>query len=176
MPKAADTAIGEEQGRTTLRFERVLAHPAERVWLALTARPDLDAWHPMPFEIEPKVDGAVRYAEHGLTFADGEVVEYDPPSLLAYTWGEDLLRFELHPHEEGCLLVLTHLFDDRFKAARDAAGWHICLAKLQASLDGEAPTTSQPEQGLPDGWSELNAEYERRFGIPPEKATPAPPR
>jgi uncharacterized protein YndB with AHSA1/START domain len=176
MPKAADAAIGEEQGRTTLRFERVLAHPPERVFSALTARPDLDAWHPMPFEIEPKAGGAVRYAEHGLEFADGEVVEYDPPSRLAYTWGEDLLRFELYPHEEGCLLVLTHLFDDRFKAARDAAGWHVCLAKLEASLASGARTAPAPDQGLPDGWSELNAEYQQRFGIPPEKATPPPPR
>jgi len=39
----------------------------------------------------------------------------------AHTWGEDELRWELRPHEDGCVLVLTHTFDDRFKAARDAA-------------------------------------------------------
>jgi hypothetical protein len=34
--------------------------------------------------------------------------------------------------------------------------------------DGRGP------QHPPDGWSELNAEYQRRFEITPEEATPIP--
>lgn len=177
MPTSADAKIGEEQGRTTLRFERILDHSPDRVFAALSRREQLDAWHPSPFEIEPAVGGAVSYVRPGDAAppADGEVLEHDPPRLLSYTWFEDVLRWELRPHDRGCLLLLTHVFDDRMKAARDAAGWHICLAALETSLGGEiAPAPSQPHQRLPQGWSELNAEYQQRFAIPPEKATPPP--
>jgi hypothetical protein len=72
------------------------------------------------------------------------------------------------------VLTLEHSFADRFKAARDGAGWHICLTALEALVDGgELPERGSP-QHLPGGWSELNADYQRRFGIAPEQATPVP--
>jgi hypothetical protein len=107
---------------------------------------------------------------------DGEVTDYDPPLVLGHTWGDDHLRWELRPHDEGCLLVLTHTFDDRFKAARDAAGWHLCLDALGSSLDDTKAPSAEDGERLPGGWQELNRAYERRFGIPPEKATPPPAR
>jgi hypothetical protein len=105
---------------------------------------------------------------------EGTVVAYAPPRLLAYTWGEDELRWELCPHEDGCLLRLTHSFDDRFKAARDAAGWHICLDVLERSVRSPRPTRAAEEPRLPGDWKALNSEYERRFGIAPAQATPPP--
>jgi hypothetical protein len=33
---------------------------------------------------------------------------------------------------------------------------------------------SDPRPRLPGDWKALNSEYERRFGIPPERATPLP--
>ena len=35
----------ERNGRSVLRFERLLDHPRERVWRALTERGELEAWH-----------------------------------------------------------------------------------------------------------------------------------
>ncbi len=107
----------------------------------------------------------------------GEVTAYEPPRPLGYTWGEDDLRWELRPHDDGCLLTLTHSFDDRFKAARDAAGWDICLAALSTSLDGgKVEREIGDGERLPRGWSELNSAYQERFEISPEEATPPPPR
>jgi uncharacterized protein YndB with AHSA1/START domain len=178
MPDApvADAVLKDDQGRSMLRFERTVRHPPERVWAAVTERAELTAWHPTPFELERFVGGAVTYLPEADApeMPPGEVTEYDPPRLLAYTWGEDLLRWELRPHDDGCLLVLTHTFDDRFKAARDAAGWHVCLMALEAALEGrKAPGTREGER-IPHHWPELNTAYERRFGIPHEKATPPP--
>jgi hypothetical protein len=69
--------------------------------------------------------------------------------------------------------VLTHTFDDRFKAARDAAGWHLSLDSLRASLaDKHAVGGQQSPEGIPPGWRELNGEYEQRFGIPADQAHP----
>ena len=185
MPVAPDAVLQDQEGRPMLRFERLLQHPPERVWKALTEPGELSGWHPTPARFEASPGGKVSYlsAEEVRTMSalrdppempDGEVTEYDPPRVLAHTWGEDELRWELRPHERGCLLVLLHTFDDRFKAARDAAGWHLCLDALSTVLDGVPRPEEKDAEGLPWGWPELNSGYEERFGIPPERATPPP--
>lgn len=176
MPAAPDAILQDQAGRSVLRFERTLRHPPERVWKALTDPAEHRSWHPTPFELEPVVGGKVTYLAGGDVpdMAAGEVTEYDPPRVLAHTWDADLLRWELRAHDDGCVLVLTHTFDDRFKAARDAAGWHVCLDALAATLAGAQPPHGEDGERLPSNWRELNTAYEKRFGIPPEKATPPP--
>jgi uncharacterized protein YndB with AHSA1/START domain len=172
--------LREDHGRTTLQFERELAFAPKRVWRALTSIDELRHWHPTPFELDgspPITGGRVAYAPppHVPELADGRLLAYDPPRVLAYTWWDDELRWEIEERDGGCLLRLTHTFDDRFKAARDAAGWHLCLDVLMKTLVG-APraTEASNEPLLPEGWSELNDEYQRRFRIAPEQATPPP--
>ena len=82
-------------GRSVLRFERLFAHPPERVWRALTEQGALEAWHPTPFELDPEVGGQVRYVSgEGMPqMPAGLVLAYERPALLAYTWGEDELRW-----------------------------------------------------------------------------------
>lgn len=176
MPVAADAILQDREGRSVLRFERTLGHPPERVWRALTEPAEHRSWHPTPFELEPRVGGKVAYLADGDVpdMPAGEVTEYDPPRLLAHTWDDDLLRWELRAHDDGCVLVLSHTFDDQLKAARDAAGWHVCLDALSATLEGRRPPHGENDERLPSGWRELNTRYEERFGIPPEEATPPP--
>ncbi len=108
--------------------------------------------------------------------SDGRVLAFEPPGLLAHTWGEDELRWEVEARDDGCILRLTHLFDDRFKAARDGAGWHMCLDSLALALDGRPSPQRGSEPRLPGGWDALNSDYQQRFGISPEQATPVPGR
>ena len=176
MP-AEHAVLRELDGRAVLRFERLLAHPPERVWRALTERADLEAWHPTPFLFEPAAGGKVDFlpAPGAPEMGSGRVLACKEPSLLIYTWGEDELRWTLAARgNDGCLLTLEHLFDDRMKAARDGAGWHICLQALGALLDGGEIPEKGSARNLPVGWSELNADYQRRFGISPQDATPVP--
>ncbi len=180
MPDATARIQTDERGRHTLRLQRVLPHDPDQIWEALTTAAELQHWHPSPFEFERRVGGRVRYLAPlaGTEMPDGEVLDYDPPRVLAYTWGDDELRWELEPGPAGCLLVLTHTFDDRLKAARDAAGWELCLQALSGHLDSGGAADPGPEPGpdraIPEGWSELNRAYEQRFGIAPEDATPPP--
>src|SRR5919201_4182849 len=189
MSYAADAILQDAEGRFALRFERVLRHPTERVWSALTDPDEQFGWHPTPAEFEPAAGGAVAYLEGGDVpdMADGVLTHYEPPRLLAYTWGDDHLRWELRPHDDGCMLVLTHTFDDRLKAARDADGWQMCLEALDALLAGsqtdlgrtfalrrDRAAARPPEP--PAKWRQLNSSYERRFGISAADATPPPSR
>lgn len=176
----ADAILEERDGKPALRFERLLAHPPERVWRALADPSEEAAWHPTPARFEPRVGGRVEYVAGGHVegMADGEVTDFEPPRLLGYTWGADgeeanHLLFELRPHDAGSLLILVHSFEDRFKAARDGAGWHVCLDALASSLDG-APEPPGGDPDAPGPWTELNASYQEKFGISPDEATPPP--
>jgi uncharacterized protein YndB with AHSA1/START domain len=156
----------------TLRFTRHLPHPPEKVWRALTEEQHLAAWMPTTIEGDLTVAGAaLRFAFRHVPVApmDGHAIACDPPKQLEYQWGDERLRFELTPRESGTLLVFTASFAAVGKAARDAAGWHVCLDELRSGLDGRpAPFTTD------DRWRLVNPEYAARFG--PEAATEGPPK
>lgn len=162
--------LEERDGRPMLRFERVLVHPPERVWRALTEPAEQFAWHPTPARFELTVGGRVAYLEGGYVagMADGEVTACEPPRLLAYTWptrnrGLNHLRWELAPHDDGCLLTLVQSFENRDLAVDFSAGWHICLDALAerldgARVDGQRPAANRHEQAP---YPELKALYQR---------------
>src|SRR5262249_5388242 len=132
-------------GRWKLRVSLELAHPPEMVWRAITEPRHLEAWFPQRIVGEWAVGAPLtfeaREGEHPAF--DGEVTAWDPPSLLEFRWGTDVIRFEIRPHDNGatagCTFVLTDAFDELGKAARDSAGWHVCLDVLEFHLDGTTP-------------------------------------
>jgi uncharacterized protein YndB with AHSA1/START domain len=143
-----------------LRFERRLPHPVEKVWRAVSEPAELEHWFPCRVELdELRVGAPLRFVfpDDMAPPMDGEVTALDPPRLLAFTWGPDELRFELEPDGDGTLLRFTDVIEEQDKAARDAAGWEVCLAKLEQRLGGE------PAQE-PD-WRGFYEEYER-LGFP----------
>ena len=158
-------------GKAAVRFERFYPHPVERVWRAVTEPEELAHWFPNTVEVDLREGGRMHF-----TFPDGEmepmegrVTELDPPRRFAFLWGEEHLRIELEPDGEGCRLRFTHVLSSREQAARDGAGWHVCLDQLERLLSGaggEAPGT-----GATSEWSELYEEYQRR-GLPAGAAIP----
>ena len=66
------------------------------------------------------------------------MTELDPPRRFSFLWGDDHLRIELEPDGDGCRLRFTHVLATREQAARDAAGWHVCLDRLADLLSGDA--------------------------------------
>lgn len=75
------------------------------------------------------------------------MITYDPPTVLEYSWGEETLRFELEPDEQGSVLTFVNTFDELGKASRDAAGWHACLDVLGYHLRGEEPPGARRSGG-----------------------------
>lgn len=164
-------ALEQSGDRWQLRFTRRLPHPPEKVWRALTEPEHLYAWFPTDIEGERQAGAPLRFTfRNGEGPAtDGQMIAFDPPSLLEFRWGgEETLRFELQPHDGGCLLTLVNTFDQVGKAARDAAGWHACLDALAHDLDGEAPPWTPGER-----WQQVHDEYVERLG--PAAATIGPP-
>jgi uncharacterized protein YndB with AHSA1/START domain len=166
-------SLREVDGRPELRFERVLGHPPERVWRALTDPDEQFAWHPTPARFELEAGGRVEYLDGGYVAGmdSGEVTACEPPRLLAYTWptGDPPpkhLRWELAPHDDGCLLTLVQSFDDRGLAVDYSAGWHICLDALAERLAGGRAADERPPANRHDQapYPELTALYERLYG------------
>lgn len=155
------------ENRPALRFERRLSHPVEVVWRAITQPDELENWFPSRVEVDELQPGAeitFRFENMPLdapSTMTGRVTEFDPPRLFEFYWGGDHLRFEVEPvagSADESLLRLTVLLDEREKAARDSAGWHVCLDRLGRQLAGDEP-------GGRESWRGLYEEYQRR-GVP----------
>jgi uncharacterized protein YndB with AHSA1/START domain len=160
----------EHGEQPTLRYERQLPHPPEKVWRALTEDEHLAAWFPTTIDGERTAGAPLtfRFEHVALDPMHGEVVAFDPPSLLEFTWSGDRLRFELAPEAGGTALTFTVVLEELGKATRDGTGWHQCLDSLERALDDD------PER--PDDmrrWRELREDYAERFG--PEASTIGPP-
>jgi hypothetical protein len=88
------------------------------------------------------------------------MLAFEPPRLIEFDWGGDVIRIELAPEGKGTRLTLFDTVSEYGKSARDAAGWHVCLVQLESHLSDKTAS------GMP--WKPLFAEYGRRFG--PESA------
>jgi uncharacterized protein YndB with AHSA1/START domain len=138
-----------------LRFERVLAHPPEKVWRAITEPAEMRHWFPAVVRSELRAGAEMQFSfgedgvDLGSPYAHGEILEYDPPKVYAFRWYDSVLRFELLPDDAGCRLVFSHMLSnagtwgDLPSTARQGAGWDACLSILAASLAGES--TPRPE-------------------------------
>lgn len=169
-----NTSYESIDGRPVLRFERRIAHPVATVWSAITDHAELARWFPSTIdgEMRPGARLGFGFPEHDeVPDMQGDVTDFDPPRELGFQWGEDHLRFELNPSEDGAGtdLRFTVMLGAADKAARDGAGWHVCLARLEAVLDGAG---EQDLKQISDGWREHYDEYAHR-GFPANAPIPA---
>lgn len=172
MDEARATRTLLDGDRVELRFERRLSHTSERVWRMLTDPDELAHWFPARIE-RASIEGEWRIgAELSFVFTDvdvpttrGAVLEFDPPKVLSYDWDGDVLRFELVPEDNGCLLVFTHrvnggtAWGGSIFAAQHAAGWDVCLNLMRNRLEG-ADVGDEMAQ-----WFDRNLEYVAEFGL-----------
>ncbi|MEV5961208.1 SRPBCC family protein [Kribbella sp. NPDC051952] len=137
--------LSTENGRTVLRMRRELRHPAEKVWRAITEPSQLAGWFPATVEFDLRLDGPVTFTfeeDPGAPVDEqstGVIRAYDPPRLLEYTWGVEVLRWELEPSPDGCTLHLTATYDDRPGSASFSGGWTLCFDALVRVLGGSVP-------------------------------------
>jgi uncharacterized protein YndB with AHSA1/START domain len=108
------------------------------------------------FALDPRKGGRWRYDSrqsklnvNGVSkfHCDGEVLEYDPPRVLAYTWianwhdrpaQRTLVRWELATSRGGTLLRVTHSGLAELPVARKdySGGWPGVLEDLKKFVEG----------------------------------------
>lgn len=171
MPNATGT-YEQVDGSPVIRFERTFPHGVAQVWAAITDPARLEQWFPTTVEFDQLSEGApitFRFAEDRYPPMSGAFREVSAPRRLSFTWGEDLLTFELEERDgaAACRLAFSVALDSADKAARDAAGWDDCLDGLDAVVSGEAPERLPG----PESWRARYDAYKRQ-GFPARAAIP----
>jgi len=158
----------------TLKIQRLLPGPIERVWAYLTdgelrrkwlaaGRMEMNVGAPFEFvwrndELTnpPGQRPAGFGEEHRM---QSRIIELDPPRKLAIAWqGSGDVSFELEPKGNEVLLTVTHRrLPDRGTLLKVGPGWHTHLDILVARMTGEEPPPFW------DCWSRLQKEYEQRI-------------
>jgi uncharacterized protein YndB with AHSA1/START domain len=167
-------AYGVLSDPETLKIQRLLPGPIERVWAYLTdsdlrrqwlAAGEMELKVGAPFELVWRNDELTKPpgqkppgfgAEHRM---QSRITALDPPRSLTFTWqGTGDVSFELEPRGKDVLLTVTHRrLPDRAYMLRVGPGWHMHLDVLVARA-----TQKEPEPFW-DGWLRLQKEYERRL-------------
>jgi uncharacterized protein YndB with AHSA1/START domain len=146
----------------TLVFIRELRQPPAVVWAALTDPAELDQWAPFRAARDLGEPGATT-----LTMVDGDetldlpavIRVAEPPRVLEYSWGQDLLRWELGAAGDGTRLTLRHTLVEPSDHASVATGWHVCVVVLQHLLDGGPHGVIRGQAAKEYGFDELREEY-----------------
>jgi uncharacterized protein YndB with AHSA1/START domain len=162
----ADASVVAAGEQWTLIFVRPLPHPPEKVWAALTDPGRLDQWAPFTAAGDLSLVG-----ETTLTMVDGSdrtdlpatVLRAEAPTLLEYTWGDNLLRWELTPADGGTRLTLRHTVAKHDEAPMVAAGWHLCVAVLARLLAGDPVGVIRGQDATAYGWADLREGYAEKF-------------
>ena len=158
----------------TLRLERLLPGPIERVWAYLTDSDKRRKWLAAG-EMQLETGAPFEFVWRNDELSDppgvrppgfpeeqrmaSRILELDAPRKLVITWGAaGEVSFRLEPRGGEVLLTLVHKrIPDRGSLLNVSAGWHMHLDVLAARLGGK-------EAGpFWDGWSRLKGEYERRM-------------
>ena len=127
----------------TIRFERRLPAPIERVWAAITDPGRLATWL-APSSVDLRAGGTV---EHVFDPADpggqvrGTILQIEPMALLEYEWrfpGEpdSVLRYDLVADGDTTVMTLTHRLLRVEQVSGYGAGWHAYLDALEAVVAG----------------------------------------
>ena len=164
----ADVAYLSSDQRWILIFVRHLRHPPEKVWAVLTDPDQLRAWAPFDASRDLSTPGDATLS---MVNADGSraddaqatVIRADRPTLLEYTWGDDVLRWELVGTDAGTRLTLRHTLVEHELLSKVAAGWHICLVVADRFMDGEPIGRIVADNAMNFGWQELEQAYAERL-------------
>lgn len=134
-----EATLVSTDGKPVLRFERVLPRTVDDVWRSLTDPARLRTWFPTRIEIDRWAAGETllhHFDDPSLPPLPGQVLVCTPPHRLVFTWGDDTIGFALTATDGGTLLVLTEELAAP-AAARNAAGWEVCLERLVDGAVGE---------------------------------------
>lgn len=172
----ADTLdlYGKLTSPDTLRIERLLPGPIDRVWSYLTDSDKRRRWLAAgEMVLAPGAEFSLTWRNDDLTQPPGQrpegfgpehsmaarILAADPPHRLAFTWGTNgEVEFTLQPKGDKVLLILVHRrTTDRAMRIMVGAGWHAHLDILAARLTGQAPAPFW------DMWTALRGEYETRI-------------
>lgn len=134
----------ETERLASLRVQRRLSHPPEDVWKALTDPAEVTQWMQAPnAAIDGRPGGQVDI--DAALHVTGRILAWDPPRVFEHELkiapskatpaGEDaVLRYDLEPDGDGCLLTMTFTRLTATTARLFSGGIRGGLDRLEAHL------------------------------------------
>ncbi len=141
----------------TVRLERLLPGPIERVWSYITESEKRAKWLAAG-EFDLRVGGSAHLSfdnarlSHGKVPAgetrgkgafDGVITRCEPPRLLAHTWPwnghETDVTYELKPQGKNVLLTIVHRRLPKEIGTSVMSGWDVHSGILEDILAGREP-------------------------------------
>lgn len=131
-------ALALVEGGFEWSFEQVLPVAPERAWRALTEAAELERWFGFRIEGKREAGAQLRFVDpsNELPEETGVITCLEPPSVLAFTWGDQAFHWQLSPRKEGgTQLVLSNTFPPAMKSERDETScWEHCQGALESQL------------------------------------------
>jgi len=142
---------------STIRFERLLPGPVERVWAYLTESKKRATWLAagefdlrlggrieLLFDNDKLSDESAPSGGGGPRKFEGRITRLEPLRALAYTWSWDgkpsEVLYELTPKGKDVLLTIEHrLPEDRGLICGVGGGWPTHVGILADQLNGVKP-------------------------------------
>ncbi|MEU0969329.1 SRPBCC family protein [Streptomyces sp. NPDC005917] len=165
------TYLTLDDGRSAVRFSRTYDHPVERVWQFATDPDESAHWFPSRLDIELRDGGTVTFSgDPRQADATGTVLAVDEPRHLSFTWGGDEVHFDLEAlDEKRTRFTLTQVLAEENTAARNGAGWEVCLLALDALAGGERHAGPHSEEAA--DWRQF---YDAYLGAGIPSGAPVP--
>ena len=163
----------------TVKLERLLPGPIERVWAYITESDKRAKWLAAG-EFDLRVGGKItlefnnnnlssdknpppRFKDGGVGKFGGVITRLEPPRLLVHTWtwGRDdtEVTYELTPRGKDVRLVIVHRRVPKEAGADVMSGWDVHSGVLADVLNGIEPRPF---------WTEI-ARVETQYAAAPEK-------
>ncbi|MCH8614314.1 SRPBCC family protein [Arsenicicoccus dermatophilus] len=163
--RTVDATLTTAEGVPTLTMVHELPVGPEDAW-ELLVDPALSAtWSPVVGDRRLDAAGPATSRERpDEEPVDAEVLTAEPPRELVHRWGGDVLRWSITSREHGSRITLRQELADPTRASSLAAGWHLCLAGLEARAAGH--DVSRPvgqEAARHYGWAQLRDGYDVVF-------------
>lgn len=145
-------------------FQRDYPVEIDLVWRMLAENNYLQKWF-ADLEIETLEEGGkILFDMKDGSFEEMTITSLSVPNVLEYTWGNDLVRFDVTSSETGTHLIFKETISKvTGHTPKDITGWHICLDVIDAILSNE----ELPDRQL--SYNELYPVYEEKFAGLTEK-------
>ncbi|MER2294515.1 MAG: SRPBCC family protein [Desemzia incerta] len=151
-------SIRKMDDQVIAEFEKEYPVEIDLVWRMLAENQYLQKWF-ADLKIETLEEGGkILFDMKDGTFEEMTITSLSVPNVLEYTWGNDLVRFDVTPSKAGTRLIFKETISEvTDHTPKDITGWHICLDVIEAILSNE----ELPDRQL--SYNEWYPVYEEKF-------------
>ncbi|GAA2108097.1 SRPBCC domain-containing protein [Kocuria atrinae] len=164
-PQNFDGAYELIDDRPAIVFEREYAAAPNQLWSTVATARAMSRWFPSRVQLNAHQGGGIVFTgDPHMDSSTGTVTNWEPERHWSFTWGDSEVDITVEPCPKGSKLTFIEFLEAENTAARNAAGWHVCLHAMQSVLTGDTMTT-------PLDWEPMYRGYEAK-GLPTGAVVP----